>query len=227
MIKLAMVLTIVFAAGCGARAADRFTNSDGGGDGALASCGQVEPCAGSLLGTWDLAGGCANQTALMTSADSTGCPTAGITVTGFSVSGSISFNADMTYSAADATGSFGYLEDVPYACLNGHSCDQVSAAIAAQLQASPQPGLTLTSCAVAGNDDCLCTFEVAVFSPGQAGTYTVSGSSLTTTSATGAVATIGTCVQGAQLHLVSLDSTMSTGPMGAATISADVVANQR
>ena len=228
LVLLLSSLLSLSALGCAARAGDHFANSDGGGDGALASCGQVEPCAGSsLVGTWDLAGGCANQTALMTSADSTGCSNATTTVTSFSVSGSVTFNADMTYSATDASGSFGYVEDVPYACLNGHSCDDVAASIAAGLQSSPQSALTLIGCAVAGNDDCLCTFDVAVFSPGPAGTYAVSGSSLTTTSATGTAATVSTCVAGAQLHIVSLDTAMSSGPMGGATITADVVANQR
>ena len=111
--------------------------------------------------------------------------------------------------------------------MNGHSCDDVAASITAELQSSPQPLLTLIGCAVAGNDDCLCTFDVAVFSPGPAGTYTVTGGSLTTTSAVGTAATVVTCVQGSQLHIVSLDTTMSTGPMGGATITADVVANQR
>ena len=56
------------------------------------------------------------------------------------------------------------------------------------------------------------------------GTYATTGSNISITSAlTGATSSGGYCVQGSTLHLITLDATMNTGPMGGATINKDVI----
>jgi hypothetical protein len=44
---------------------------------------------------------------------------------------------------------------------------------------------------------------------------------------TGSTSVGGYCVQGAALHLITVDATMNTGPMGQATIVKDVVGQRQ
>jgi hypothetical protein len=130
----------------------------------------------------------------------------------------------MTYSAGTAMESFTFTENVPVSCLNGGTCADLSAGVEANVAADPQPGLTFVSCT--GTTNCACTFDAAVSVMGETGTYVASGTTVTTTPTGAATADDPTdyCVQDANLHILSLDTTMNTGPMGHATIVADIVA---
>jgi hypothetical protein len=226
------LLAGVWALGCGGNSPlnNHFVTSDAGAGtdaASLLTCGQVEPCGGDLVGTWDLTGGCVNQTALSASVASmvNGCSGLTVAVSGFMISGSITFNADMSYSTAGAMESFMFTETLPASCIGGLSCALLSSQLSSMLQANPQPGITFISCT--GSSSCACSFDAQVAPTGEAGTYTISGHTVTTMPTAASASATDYCVQGTQLHVISLDTTMHTGPMGQATIDADIVANKR
>jgi hypothetical protein len=207
-------------AGCG---------GDGGGSrfvGGPSGCGQVAACGGDLVGTWDLLGACVNQTALSSSLMDSGCPGASISISNLSIAGSLTLNADNTYSSQSLMETFTFTETVPGSCLGGQTCAQLNTA-AQSAVADPTSGIQSVSCSGIGT--CVCTFGASVAAMGEAGTYQLAGNNLITTPAsTGtADAPTGYCVQGTKAHFISVDATMHTGPMGTATITSDLMAQRR
>src|SRR3954464_2652712 len=71
--------------------------SCGGGSG---SCGKVQPCGGNVVGTYSVGAACVDRAALNMEIGMD-CPGATATISGINVSGSGSFNADMTYSITE------------------------------------------------------------------------------------------------------------------------------
>ena len=68
----------------------------GGGGG---SCAKVAPCGGDVTGNWTISGACFNAAALNMNIGMS-CPGAAVNIRVFSVTGSASFNADLTYTTA-------------------------------------------------------------------------------------------------------------------------------
>jgi hypothetical protein len=198
---MAMAMALATAAGaCG--------GSSGG------SCGKVEPCGGNPVGAWKVSGSCVNSAALMsTFTDSLGDSCTGATISNASVaaSGTLSLNADMTYTI-NGDQMVKFTVNVPASCLNGATC----ADLATQLQ-NDFPNATCTgssSCACALSDD----------SPQiDSGTYTVSGTQIVSESSSQGESSQSFCVQGNTLHLIDVDTTMNMGPMGMATIDDDTL----
>ncbi len=102
--------------------------------------------------------------------------------------------------------------NLPSSCTLGQC-----AVLAAYLQSSLGAGST-ASCT--GTSACACSLTEQVNNE-ESGTYTTSGSTLTTTSATSGTSAQGYCVKDNTLHLVAVDATMNMGPMGQATIEED------
>jgi len=193
----------------------------GGGGAGSDSCGQVEPCGGNIVGTWKLSDACANSAALNSDLSSTTCPSATATLAGVTPTGSITFNSNMTYTITSAAINVSLDIGIPASCLNGETCAEVSAALQADVAGS--------SCA--GTSSCTCNAtETSYLSPSStnsdSGTYMISGETviLTSSDANADTSTMDYCVQGSDLHFVTIDTTMNTGPMGQATIDSDVVA---
>ena len=200
-----------------------FTASFSGCGGSSGSCGKVEPCGGSLVGSWNVTGACVNSAALMSSLGSdfsTFCPTATVSGASATASGSLTFNADMTYSANLTQGSTVAIT-IPATCLSGASCAVLTAAI----QAQNDPALQSISCT--GTGSCTCTGVMAPMTTNESGTYTTSGTVATLTSSTGTTTVGDYCVQANELHLVTVDTTTNMGPMGQATIDEDIVAAKK
>ena len=78
-----------------------------------------------------------------------------------------------------------------------------------------------------GTSTCVCPFTYQ--NPmNDTGTYTAIGNTLVLTSAaSGSTTTHDYCVQGSTLHLIDVDTTLNTGPMGLATIDDDTVFQQQ
>ena len=186
----------------------------GGSGGGNGSCGMVEPCGGNIVGTWNVTGECINSMVLDPQTQAI-CAQASISNVSISVSGTGSFNADLTYSMAENV-TVMVTWSVPASCLNGETCDYFASMFQGQL-----PANTTFSCT--GSSACTCT-EAAAGAATDNGTYALTGSNISITSAvTGATSSGGYCVQGSTLHLITLDATMMTGPMGGATINKDVI----
>lgn len=216
-----VVLAVALAAiGCGSSSA----KPDGGGTGGSGSggsggtgsgsCGMVEPCGGDIVGTWNVTGECINSMVLDPQTQAI-CAQASISNISISVSGSGTFNADLTYSLAENV-TVMVTWNVPATCLAGETCDYFASMFQGQL-----PANTTFTCT--GSSACTCT-EAASGTADDNGTYALSGSNISVTSAvSGSTSSGGYCVQGSTLHLITLDATMHTGPMGGATINKDVI----
>jgi hypothetical protein len=188
-----------------------------GSTGAGASCGGLEPCGGSIAGTWNVTSSCVNSAALAASIQQgLSCPQATASVTSLSNSGTLQFNADMTYTITAFAQSLTLHASIPTSCLAGMTCAQYQTS----LQQST-PGATCT-----GSTTCVCDLPNST-SDTESGTYTISGTSVVTTSSVQGTSTVPYCVQGSTIHFIQLDTTMNMGPMGQATIDQDVMAQKQ
>jgi hypothetical protein len=177
-------------------------------------CDQVEPCGGDVVGTWMLTGGCENTAVIMMNLSTT-CPGAVINSLSISATGTLAFNSDMTYTGTGVTGTVHATETVPLSCTNATSCATVTAG-ASTATVSCSGGTTCT-CVVTG------TPTGGILDGNTSGTYSIAGTTLTLQNATTSDSS-DYCVQGTELHFVTVDTTMNMGPMGQATIQADIVA---
>jgi hypothetical protein len=189
-----------------------------------ASCGKIEPCGGTLLGTWNASGACVNSMALMTAyapAFAGFCPTTTVTSPKLTVSGSLTFNADMTYSVMlmeDVTFSI----NVPMSCLSGGTCAALSTALQGM---TLDPSIQSITCA--GTTTCACNTVLTPTNANETGTYSTSGTAAMLINSAGTNDGGDYCVQGNQLHLLTVDRMMNMGPMGQATINEDIVATKK
>jgi hypothetical protein len=185
-----------------------------GGSGATA-CGTVEPCGGSPLGTWSLTSECLDAGELNLAAQQQFyCPQAEVASHSQTVSGSATFNTNMSFSLTENI-AYSVTVSLPLSCTQGLSC----ADYGAYLAALASPG---TSIACSGTSSCTC-IQTSTEGGTVSGTYVLSGGDITLTNSTGSSSTAGFCVQGSTIHLITVDPTMHTGPGNQATISSDVI----
>lgn len=183
-------------------------------------CGEVEPCGGDLTGTWVITNDCITSVGTRDE-EAASCAGVTITVTSSSVSGTLTFNSDMTYSATSLTNRETIVLDLPESCTNGLPCSQATY----NLEASS--GVQSASCT--GSGSCSCTVVRALMPGSETGTYSTSGSTVTFVPTGGGTSVISGnaggasyCVQGSTLHAIDT-STMSMGAMGEAAIDADTI----
>ncbi len=197
------------------------------GGGAGPTCGKVQPCGGDIVGTWKIAGACTNSSTLDL-ADF--CPTATLDSGDISVTGTVVYKADRTYSAM-ATTSGSIKLRLPASCLKQSgitiTCAQLGEGIRQDMMKNPDPSIQSASCADSGGT-CVCTVVNKPANTNETGTYTVSGTTITDTP-TGSKTTDTTeyCVQGNNAHFMQVDMTMAMPMMGKVTVSADIVATRQ
>jgi hypothetical protein len=154
------------------------------------------------------------------------CPTATAALGPLSVSGTVSFNADKSYTTTETT-SGSVVVTLPASCLtvNGVTltCAQAAQAIQAA-DASTAPMFSSVSCT--GTSGCACTVTVAPTTSSDSGTWSQSGTQIALMSTAGNSGGGDYCVQGNEIHLLTLDVTMPMGPMGTLKIAKDVVATR-
>jgi hypothetical protein len=145
-----------------------------------------------------------------------GCATATVETVDAKSSGSLTFNADSTYSA-NLTQSAKGAAMVPTSCLNRQGFTLTCGLLNQALAALTLPGVSSIKCGdVSGG--CSCSFVASPDAINETGTYSLSG---TTVSFSGSVPRADYCVAGGSLHLISLDT--STPP----AIIADLVASKQ
>jgi hypothetical protein len=192
-------------------------SSCGGGGG---SCGKVTPCGGDVVGSYTITAGCINNAALnmQLGSTSTSCPGLSVSVSGTNVTGSGSFNADMTYTVTE-TVKLSAVETIPTSCLSQSGVTLTCAQLDQALQQEIASGsTTISSGHCSGTSSCTCSFTIPAQTTTETGTYTTSGTTITMTPSTGTTSSDSYCVQGNELHVMSVDMTM---PMG--TVTADIV----
>ena len=166
------------------------------GDASAASCGAVQPCGGSLVGTWTVQAAC-QPVEDFTSGEE--CPAATIDQSAHITSGSLTFNADMTFtSSVSQSGTLRVM--APLACVAAATCDEYASSI---VPSSPDDTIT---CTTVGGDTCDCSLVHPMPQIRSAsGTYTTAGNTLTLTSSSAASSSY--CVQGNTLHIMGTDAT--------------------
>jgi hypothetical protein len=191
-------------------------SSCGGGSG---SCGKVAACGGDVVGSYTISAGCINNAALnMAIGSSSSCPGLTLSASGVSVTGSGSFNADMTYTTTE-TVKLSAVETIPTSCFSTSGITPTCAQLDQELQTEIASGSSsISSGHCSGASTCTCTLTLPAQTMTETGTYTTSGTTITMTSSTGKVSTDSYCAQGNELHIMSVDMTM---PMGA--VQADIV----
>jgi hypothetical protein len=194
-----------------------FASSCGGGGG-VASCGKVSPCGGDPVGAWKFAGQCANTAAGIDSNDF--CPTATASVAGLSVSGTATFSADSSYTM-NIKQSGTVRMTIPASCLSQggitFTCAQLQQSIQAALADDPDSPVASVTCAGAGGCTCSMTMSSTT---SQSGTWTAEGTMLSLSGGDSGEF----CVKDKELHLITVDTTMTMGTMGQAKITSDIVA---
>jgi hypothetical protein len=189
----------------------------GGGSGA--SCGGTEPCGGDVVGTWSIASDCvsaAGANAEFQASSYYFCPAATASVTGITHTGTIVFNADLSYTIDSVVQSSSFRVTLPSSCLNGAQCSDLTQAFASDS--------TIQSATCSGGSSCVCTIVAAPQAVSDAGTYTTAGTTLDVQSTTSGADAVPYCVQGDKFHLLTLNTTMNMGLMGQMTVEEDVVA---
>jgi hypothetical protein len=213
---LALALALAAAAACNSH---RAVGGAGGAGGGVADCGEVQPCGGEIVGSWTIKGACAPAPTLagVVAQLEALCGDV-VTTTTIDVSGTVVLNADGTYTTSGTDGANATVH-VTASCLaqSGMTCDDVGR------------GVGTASACVSASGACDCTLSTPAQSATQTGTYTVSGTSLTLDVMTPAPRTEidGFCVTGDELHVMNVDTSMTGGPMGMATIVSDLVLTKR
>lgn len=186
----------------------------GGGAG---SCGKVGACGGDVVGNYTISAGCVNTAALnMQIID--GCAGAKINSYSTSVSGSGSFNANLTYSVTE-TVTLSASETLPASCLTQDGLTLTCAQVDALLQSAIlQDPTVFKSAHCTGSSSCTCTFTLAPQTMTETGTYTTAGTTITMLPTTGVPKSNEYCVKDNDLHLMQVDMTM---PM--AVVQSDIV----
>ncbi len=175
----------------------------GGGSG---SCG-VQPCGGDPTGAWSAKGACVDQATLnmqFLGDIATDCPGASLSNAKYTPTGTLTFGADMSYTAAVTMG-ISFNMNIPASCLQGQSCATVDAGIQSIVGTD---GITSATCT--GSGSCTCAIAGTVDVEASSGTWASAGTTLTLTATSGGNGDSGPyCVQGSTLHLLSVDMTMA------------------
>jgi collagen type VII alpha len=175
------------------------TAGNGGGNN---QCG-APACGGNLLDNWTFTTSCMGVSPVAT------CAGEMIDASAVHRAGTLTFNSNGTYSTTETdTGTFVF--DFPTACLSGVTC----AALQTTYQGpgyvgQPNPTFSSATCSTT-TTGCRCLFGALGMPKTDTGTYVVSGTSVTATSAMGGVAADTFCVTGSILHMIYADSTPSS-----------------
>ena len=170
----------------------------GCGAGSGGSCGATQPCGGDLVGAWTITAGCSSRSVaaseLMTIVGGP-CPTLAITSTEDHPSGTITFNADLTFTASySITGSI--TAAVPARCFDEMPCAALEAFLGME-------GLLVHGCT--GTATCACTIDRVPQTLDGAGTYVASGNLLELHPDGAPIVLKQFCAAGSTLHLTGVN----------------------
>ena len=168
------------------------------------------PCGGNIVGTWKFSSVCVDESMSSSAASSCG---AKVSVGQVKISGTLTFNKDMTYSE-DTTGTVQETADEPASCLTGTgvTCEEIGSRFEQDI--SSDSASASGRCSKAGSG-CHCSFSVTQRST-DSGTYAVQGSVLGQNSSDNGDSHSDYCVQGNTLYLQMSAMSMD---MGSSTIS--------
>jgi hypothetical protein len=207
--KRAFVLAGLALLGCG-----------GGSAPPPASCLQVSyACGGDITGTWRFLGACTADLARWTTSEQLRCAGASVSSVGFSASGSITFNADLTYTARGWQTNYDETRTTDLSCASGTTCadDNLSVNDTSSGSASKVTCTGTTACT------CRTSYLTAI---SESGTYTAGGGDfgLTLVGATTS-RLLSYCVQDGLLHVIQTAPT-AADPSAPLMVMTDAVAER-
>ena len=170
------------------------------------NCANVSPCGGNIVGTWKIANFCATGATGTSNPPPCSGQSEQINVTG--ISGTLTFNSDGTYTETVTTTESTVLSV-------GMNCTSDGGTVSCgQLGMTESTAVGAAVSCVANGPNCDCDLPSSTTSSSGSGMYSTSGTSLTTTPASGTTSTVQYCVQGTALSFV-VTSGMGGGAMGA------------
>jgi hypothetical protein len=180
------------------------------------SCLQAQPCGGDVTGTWSFLGGCSNLAA--TNADAQmACPGASVAGLGVTLTGSVTFNADLSYTASNWHETFSAVENVPLSCASGAtSCSSLSQSTSGSMSTIN------TNCS--GTSTCACRVVGAGNVASDAGTFNLSGTQINMTGPMTS-GNFAYCVEADLLHLMQQSTTLDSS--GQPLLLSDLVAQRK
>jgi hypothetical protein len=162
----------------------------GGSGGSRATCGAVSACGGDIIGSWKVIDSCLTTNQDLSSVAGPGC-TGASALWAFTYTGTLTYNGDGTFDST-IMGSATIHEQFPSGCNPfGNTC--------AQDTQPPTDAGASSTCSTDTTGSCTCDVVTAVTAATPTGTYSVSGTTLTTVQA-GNTSTLSYCVQGGFLH---------------------------
>jgi hypothetical protein len=185
---------------------------DGGG-----TCANAAACGGDIVGSWKITSSCISFDA-SSMVPNMGCPGLTSRASGFQVTGSGTYAADMTYTGTTTlTGNV--VVTVPASCL----MQQGITLTCAQLQQALQADMDTTefsSVTCAGSGGCSCTMVMVPQTSSGSGTYTTTGAGLLTEMETGGdTSQSDYCVKGTTLTVSPRAMPGMTGVSGTITLT--------
>jgi len=145
-----------------------------GGAGAH-SCHAITACGGDVVGTWQVSDYCSE---VLSAPDASGtCAGATVSISQPKVSGSVTFNADLT-TLTTLSLSFSEQASFPASCYTQTQCDDFSAALKSEAQVSN------AVCNYSASAGCGCTLDFGTTQTAVPGTYQIDGNTITTKSST-------------------------------------------
>jgi hypothetical protein len=165
-VSMVGLLAALAAAGCG---------SSGG------TCSNAAACGGDIVGSWTITSSCVSESGSMFDSQ---CPSATVSSSGLTITGSVTYNADGTYSLTSTTA--GSLDvTLPPSCLTSNGVTVTCAQLNQEVQSNPTPGLTINC---TGSSSCSCVETIVSQTSSETGTYTTTAAGLLTDTPTGGTA---------------------------------------
>jgi len=190
----------------------------GGGSTAPATCLQVRPCGGDVVGTWSFLGECSNVDAANELSDCSLLSGVSEALTGL-----LTFNADGTYTVTNWHQTYARTVSAPLTCSGASTCTAGNGTTT-----SSSNGETVTATTnCTGTSTCVChvasTWDVTTAS----GSYGATSAGLSVIGGPLA-SSFAYCVEGNQLHLMQTVNVITTNPpTDRNIILSDIVAQRR
>jgi hypothetical protein len=224
-VLVTVVGLVIESAGCGGgntgAGGSGAAGSGGASAGSSASCEKVAACGGTLTGEWTITQICPDQPG--PSADVKAiCETAELQIGSATGSGSIRYNADLTFTQMATIDAMGMLI-LPPACLKQGNTTLTCKAV--QDIFRMDAGAAQIACSSTSNGGCTCTNPVHQVTS-NTGTYAVNGSTVMLTTSTDK-GTAEYCVKGTKLYLHTTVSSQTAGTGGGFTPSGQLVLDKK
>jgi hypothetical protein len=184
----------------------------GGGGLSEGGCSNGATCGGDLVGTWTIVSSCLSISATGFDMD---CPTATVTSSKQTITGTQTYNADLTYTVVE-TLSVNATVTLPMSCVTFQGFALTCAQVTQLLMADGS--FKSATCTSAGTG-CSCNVVVSEVGASGAGIYSTSNGVVTTTTDDGSTEQNSYCVRGKTLTQSPLAGSFTMGASATGTIT--------